>query len=175
MIPPPRFVVEADVARYDEIVAAVAASGWRVRVGFNPGGERQGIVCTAEVRNFDDASRAVLAAVGGTGLVVHATADASVIHVLCEDLRRLGPVVHITSTVADELGLLAEEVDLLSLLASGLSVSDAATRLAISKRTADRRLARARRQLGVERTAQAARAVAEARADRHITVPQPPA
>lgn len=116
----------------------------------------------------------MLAAVAGARLVVHATAAESAIQVLCEDLRRLGPVEHVTSTIADELGLLPEDVELLALLAAGHSVIDAAARLAVSKRTVDRRLARARRQLGVERTAQAARGVAEARGDRRITVPRPP-
>ena len=84
-----------------------------------------------------------------------ASADRATIDRLVDDLRRLGPVEH--RIVAEEP---AQAIDpegraILALLAEGLTLGQAAAHLGVPRRTADRRLAAARRALGTERTAEA--------------------
>jgi len=107
------------------------------------------------VRDAGDAAEALLAAVGGAGVVVHARAGRDVIDRLVDDLRRLGPVDHRTGEPAPGPGLTADERRLLDALASGRTLGEAAVELHLSRRTADRRLAAARRKLGVATTAEA--------------------
>jgi DNA-binding CsgD family transcriptional regulator len=109
------------------------------------------------------AARALWAALRGEAQVIHATASRPVLDRLYDDLRRLGPVV-----VRSELdargpgpdGLAGDERALLGLLSTGLSLREAAVRLHLSPRTADRRLAHARSVLGVATTAEAVQLVA---------------
>jgi DNA-binding CsgD family transcriptional regulator len=61
-------------------------------------------VCTGAVRDTTDAAEALLAAVAGAGLIVHAQADRDVIYRLVDDLRRLGEAaaeLHLSRRTAD--------------------------------------------------------------------------
>ena len=107
------------------------------------------------VRDAGDAAEALLAAVGGAGVVVHALAERETIDRLVDDLRRLGPVDHRMGEPKPGPGLTTDERRLLDELASGRTLGDAAADLHLSRRTADRRLASARRKLGVSTTAEA--------------------
>ena len=123
---------------------------------------RPGVVCFGEVTDSDAASKAVLAAVAGAGLIVRVTASRDVADRLLDDLRRLGPVDHRLGE-PNRTRLTAEQRALLDLLADGATLGAAAERLSLSRRTADRRLASARRALGVETTAEALVSYAGAR------------
>jgi DNA-binding CsgD family transcriptional regulator len=101
-----------------------------------------------------DAAAALLVVIGGAGIVVDAQADAVVIDRLLEDLRHLGPVEH-RRAVRPVPHVTHEGQQILRLLAAGMTLGAAASELGIARRTADRRLAEARRILGVERTAEA--------------------
>ncbi len=163
----PLVVVEGTDADVDRAVTEVRDAGWQVGQGFpaypwRPPPEAR-VARVGVVRTHEDAAAAVLAAVGGCGLVVAGRADREVLDRLCDDLRRLGPVDHRLPTLADTVGggtagadeLTAEERALLVHLAEGLSLGEAAARLHVSRRTADRRLASARRRLGVDSAAEA--------------------
>jgi DNA-binding CsgD family transcriptional regulator len=111
---------------------------------------------TGPVRNAGDAAEALLAAIGGSGVVVHALAERDVIDRLVDDLRRLGPVDHRAGKEpASPPSLTPDERRLLDALARGKTLGDAAMELHLSRRTADRRLAAARAKLGVATTAEA--------------------
>lgn len=151
---------EADV---DRAVEQVRAAGWRVEHGFPAHGRRPppgaGTVRVGVVASEADAAAAVLAAVSGFGVVVAGHAEREVLDRLCDDLRRLGPVDHRLPVPgrgpSGEDVLPPDERALLGHLAAGLSLGEAAARLHVSRRTADRRLASARRRLGVDSTAEA--------------------
>jgi DNA-binding NarL/FixJ family response regulator len=153
----PPFVV-LDAASEEALaraVAWVAADGYRTRAGFGQvplNAER--LVCHGIVRTPEDAGEALLAATWGVGLVVGVAAGSATRDALVADLERIGPVLR--SLPEERRGRLGDEEDaLLGLLAAGMSLGDAARRLHLSRRTADRRLARARRSLGVTTTAEA--------------------
>lgn len=114
------------------------------------------VVCTGVVSTASDAAEALLAAVAGAGIVALARADRDLIDRFVDDLRRLGRVDH---RAGDEeparVALTADERGLLDLLLSGRTLGDAAAELHLSRRTADRRLASARRKLRVASTAEA--------------------
>jgi DNA-binding NarL/FixJ family response regulator len=106
----------------------------------------------ATIADVGDARHAVLAAVAGTDLALHCTAGDDVVDELLEDLRRLGtlrfekpPAVRLDP---DEVALLAD-------LRAGRTLGESAARLHLSRRTADRRLARARVALGARTTLEA--------------------
>ena len=151
----PLVIVEGPQTGWRRIVDRITAEGWRVVADFTPPYRPGRFVRTGNVASAEDARAALLAALAGQGLVVHATADRHVIDRLVDDLRRLGAVDHrVLETVA------APDVDgearqLLGLLAEGQSLGEAAVTLGLSRRTADRRLAEARRMLGTDRTSEA--------------------
>jgi DNA-binding CsgD family transcriptional regulator len=102
------------------------------------------------------AGEAVLAAVRGNDLVVLAAAPREVIDQLCDDLRRLGDLDHrVGDGGAVGPVLSAEERAVLAQLMAGRSLGEAARALHLSRRTADRRLAAARRTLGAASTSEA--------------------
>lgn len=113
------------------------------------------VVCVGEVVDAAGAAEALLAAVAGAGLVVRARADRAVVDRLVDDLRRLGSVDHRTSEPEPRLELTADERRLLDRLADGRTLGRAAAELNLSRRTADRRLASARKKLGAATTAEA--------------------
>jgi DNA-binding NarL/FixJ family response regulator len=147
-----RFVVleraEAAVAR--EIAAGFGGplvEGWSCPAP--AGAVRVGAVTDAE-----SAAQAVLAAVRGADLVVLGSADRPVIDQLCDDLRRLGQLDHQVEPVTT-ISLTVEERALLARLVGGATLGEAAKALHMSRRTADRRLASARRALGAASTSEA--------------------
>jgi DNA-binding CsgD family transcriptional regulator len=157
----PLVVVEGGGAAVAEALAAVRANGGRVLEGWSGAGP--GVVCVGVVESGTDAAAAVMAAVAGAGVVVDGRADRETLDRLCDDLRRLGSLDHRTEDAPRGPRLTREQAELLGLLGAGLTLGESARRLNLSRRTADRRLARARAVLGVETTAEAIVAVAAGR------------
>lgn len=153
------------VVAEEEATASAAAdemqrSGWTLLGGWSlpvvpwDVTERR-IVCSGEVSGPEDVSDAVLAAVRGARLVVLLHADPPVASVLLDDLRRLGPVEHRQAVSGPARQLDGDQRRLLELLAEGVAIGEAAEQLFLSRRTAERRLAGARRALGVRTTSEA--------------------
>ena len=152
----PLVVLEGPPDAADREAARLRAAGHEVVLGFRtPAGRRPGVVRVGVVSGHAEAADAVLAAIGGAGLVVQATADRSTIDRLVDDLRRLGPVDHRIGELDVVPTLDADGRAILGLLAEGHSLGEAAHLLGLSRRTADRRLAAAREALGVARTTEA--------------------
>ena len=117
----------------------------------DPADARPGGLYVASVAGLVDAQRAVLAALAGADLALHCVAADDVLDALIDDLTRLGTVRRVPPLPdMDE-----EDVALLALLRQGRSLGEAAARLHLSRRTADRRIARARQSLGVRTTSEA--------------------
>lgn len=148
----PLVVVEASDGAFNRAVAEVEAGGALVVPGWR---QDASVVCAGSVRDAAAAAEALLAAVAGAGLVVHARADREVIDRLIDDLRRFGAVDHRTREPETGPALTADERRLLDLLAEGRTLGAAAADLHLSRRTADRRLASVRRKLRVDTTAEA--------------------
>ena len=140
-------------------LAAARAAGFEIVESFRAPTPptRRPLVRTGVVADAAQAAEALLAAIGGAGLIVATTADRTTIDRLVDDLRRLGRVEH---RVARPDGAPSPPLDrdaraILGLLAEGLSLGEAAELLGLARRTADRRLAEARRVLGADRTTEA--------------------
>lgn len=167
----PVVVVEASQVAVDRAVAEVRAAGWAVVDGWvapMPLGGRA--VRLGRVSSTADAEAALLTVLTGVGVIVVARADRVLVDRLVDDLRRLGPVDHRLTEPHDEVGPPAEARAILGLLAEGHSLGEAAAILGLARRTADRRLAEARRALGVERTTEA---IARARRRGWLGRPRP--
>lgn len=142
----------ADLERLD-------AEGWRCGDGFELPAQPWDLTASKWVRSgtIDDdesVAAAVLAAARGVGLLVGCP-DATRRAQLLDDLSRLGDVEHL-ELGPDPLAVLDDDQRiLLAALAGGSSIASAASGLHLSTRTAERRLAAARRDLGVRTTAQA--------------------
>ena len=125
------------------------------------------LLCVGAVRDAADASHAVEAVSRGVAVAVHIEATGEVRRQLLEDLHRVGAVQHRpmvdrdhdeSAGPADGCGvdvLDPDEQDLLDALVAGRTITEAATQLHLSRRTATRRLARSRKRLGVATTAEA--------------------
>ena len=148
----PLVVVEASERALARALQELEGAGVRIVHGWSHDGS---VVCAGQVHDAADAAAALLAAVAGAGLLVHAQADREVIDRLVDDLRRFGPVDHRTTEPEPGPGLTADESRLLDRLAEGKTLGQAAAELHVSRRTADRRLASARRKLGAATTAEA--------------------
>jgi len=163
----PLLVVETPTGNSDPraratVLAALEAAreaGWQVVRGWVAPLGREPVVCTGWIRRTDDARRALLAAIGGAGLIVLIDGDQRTIDQLVDDLRRLGDVDHVTDVAARPAPLLRSQRAILALVREGLTIGQAASRLGVPRRTADRRLAAARRALGVRSAADAAAAM----------------
>jgi DNA-binding CsgD family transcriptional regulator len=107
------------------------------------------------VRDESDAVTAVLAALDGADVAIDPTADPALADRVQDDLRRLGRADAGPPESLTGPALGPDELHLLARIAEGMSHSEAARSLHISRRTADRRLASARRALGVATTAEA--------------------
>lgn len=151
----PLIVVEGDARAFEVAVAQAGRAGWLVRPGWHVPAPAHRVVLAGPVRDRAEAAAALVAAVAGAGLVVHALAPRDVVDMLCEDLRRLGRLDHRLPGGSPAVDFDATERALLDLLLDGASVTTAADRLHISRSTADRRLAAIRERLGVASTAQA--------------------
>jgi DNA-binding NarL/FixJ family response regulator len=166
----PLVIVRNSPATVEERVAELAGEGWLVRRSWTLpwatwDADRSRVVCTGEIAGGEDAAAALLAAARGAGVVVDANGDGDLVERFYEDLCRFGPVDYVCPprTTSESSELDEEQRRLLELLGEGLRLGDAARELHISRRTADRRLAAARRALGVRTTAEAVVLVAGGR------------
>lgn len=150
----PPYIVITGGSGLAEAAAETRAAGWRVVSGWHPPAGAKQVVCVGRVESAADASAALLAAVAGHGIVFEAAADHDLIDRLCDDVRRLGRLEHRDEADARP-SLPADEHALLDRLLSGQTLGQAAAGLHLSRRTADRRLASARRALGAGSTAEA--------------------
>jgi DNA-binding NarL/FixJ family response regulator len=153
---PPVIVVEESAAAYGQALAEVRAAGWRVVAGFAPPfGLASRELRSGAIASAADAADALLAVLGGAGLVAHGLASRDVLDRLLEDLRHVAPVDHRVDPGPAAPELDPEARAILVRLADGETLGAAAAALGLSRRTADRRLAEARRALGVDRTVEA--------------------
>jgi hypothetical protein len=146
----------------DEL-AQLRRGGWSLHDGWYP--PRHGfrvvdprVVCHGPVVDAGGAAAAVLAAARGAGVVAAVGAAAGLAERVYEDLTRFGAVrTRALSVPARETAALIDPAAqaLFAALARGETLKAAACSLSISTRTADRRVATARRQLGVSTTAEA--------------------
>lgn len=155
---PPQVLLPADG---DVATAAreLARQGWRVHPGFSlppepwdVGAHR--LVVAGRVPNAVTAQAALLCVVRGAGLVAALDRDTGWAAVFLADLARIRPV-STPAPASDGLSLSDEQRALLDLLAEGHSIAQAARRLYLSLRTANRRVAEARATLGVSTTREA--------------------
>lgn len=156
--PPFVLVAGATAAALERVGAAATAlrvGGWTVVDGWAAPLGRDRVVCTGRISTRDGARRALLAAVAGAGLVVAVSTDLGTLDQLVDDLRRLGPVDLVASIPAGIGRLTPAQRGLLLLLGDGATVIDAAASLGITDDAAERRLAGARRVLGLATTAAA--------------------
>jgi DNA-binding NarL/FixJ family response regulator len=150
-------VVEGDAEAFAGAVAEVRSAGWRVIDGFSTTRPvARSTVGTGPVLGADEAAAALLLVLEGGGIVALANGPRDMVDRLVGDLRHLGPVDHRRSP-ADRRPDPPDDdaVAILRLLAEGRTLGDAAHSLGLSRRTADRRLADARRALDAERTVEA--------------------
>ncbi len=156
MSSPLLIVIEGTRGVADREAARLRAAGYEVVDGFRSAAPRgRPVVRMGRVTGASESADALLAAIGGAGLLVEAAADRDTIDRLVDDLRRLGPVDHRVVAGDQPAPLDPDGRALLALLAEGLTLGEAAEQLGLPRRTADRRLAAARRALGTERTAEA--------------------
>ncbi len=135
--------------------------GWRARAGFELPTSPWDLsarrwVCVGTIADAEAAGAAIEAVTRGVGLAVVVQVVGDLRHRTLEDLHRLGAVEAPTRAVGHPAGLLDEEQRLLlEALAGGATVTEAARRLHVSRRTANRRLTDIRERLGVRSTAEA--------------------
>jgi DNA-binding NarL/FixJ family response regulator len=151
----PFVIVEGPEAAFDIAVREISARGWTTQPGFGAPFRAGTVARTGLVNGTEAAQAALLAALEGQGLVVRATTARDVIDRLIDDLRRLGSVDHRIGMPDLPADVGSEARAILGLLAEGHTLGQAADLVGISRRTADRRLAEARRALGVRRTTEA--------------------
>lgn len=154
---PPLVVIEsanpAASAHARRAIGVARAAGWQPVEGWLA--TRGRVVCHGAVASYADAVLALRAAVAGAGVVILASATRDTVDRLIDDLRRLGPVEHVTADSPAPPVIDREQRHLLALLAEGWTLGEAAAELGWSRRTADRRLDAARQALGADRTADA--------------------
>mgnify|MGYP000721064339 CR=1 FL=1 len=148
----------------DEIVDRdVAPPGWRAHHGFDLPDEPwdladQRLVCIGTVDDEASARAAIAAVARGVGLAVRVSHRGSGRHRFLEDLHKIAtPVAYEAQARATTDALTPIQRALLDALARGETVTAAAQDLHVSRRTANRLLADARSQLGVETNAEAIR------------------
>ena len=147
----------APPAGLDRARDRMRGEGWSVRDGFEIPDDAWAVapstVCVGVVATEADEVAALLAALRGASLLISIVDERSRSRFIA-DLTHLGPVRRLTD--AGELRTLhAEDAALLAALAEGDSIDAAARRVGLSRRTAHRRLARARGVLGVRSNAAA--------------------
>jgi DNA-binding CsgD family transcriptional regulator len=153
---PPLIVIEGSDQAFEAVVVEVQAAGWSVAPGFAVSSVLAGrTVHAGAVTSAVEAGAALMVALGGNGVVVVSRGSQEVMDRLFGDLGHVGRVDHRSSTDETVATLGPSEQAVLALLAQGHSLGETARLLGLSRRTADRRLAEARRRLGVERTSAA--------------------
>lgn len=143
----------------ESLTGALAREGWRVEPGLALPNDPWNLtdrrwVRVAHLESDEDVADAVEAAVRGVGLVV-ACADGDRRARLVDDLARLGPVDVVERGPDPFAALDDDQRALLAALADGSSLAGAAATIFMSQRTAERRVAAARKALGVRTTAEA--------------------
>lgn len=163
----PQLIVTSSSEVMEACVERLERSGASIRRGWEAEAtaDVREVVHVGRVDTPRDAEAALLAALGGDGVVAVLPADAALSASFFEDLRHLGRVELADEPSPSPLQQLDEDQrGLLDLLGRGFSVAAAARQLYISRRTADRRLAAAREALDVRSNAEAvvfARSAAE--------------
>jgi DNA-binding NarL/FixJ family response regulator len=152
------------------VLRRLARVGWRTREGFalpEAGWDvaEQGLVLFGRVPDMDAAALAVLAAARGAGVVVIADDQSDTGRAVLADLSRIGPVLtdpnadpvdeQADQGAGDDLPLTDEQRALLDRLGAGETIAAAAEAEFLSLRTANRRIAEARKALGVRTTREA--------------------
>jgi hypothetical protein len=144
-------------ADLDRGAATATARGWSVRAGFELPQDPWDLswrrwVCVGVVATEADAAAAIWVLVRGCALVV--VVEGSAPPNFLDDLQRCADLERLRQEMS-ATGLGPHEDALLAALADGLSVHQAATKLFLSTRTAQRRLTSARAALGVRTTREA--------------------
>ncbi|BCJ35394.1 hypothetical protein Athai_28970 [Actinocatenispora thailandica] len=166
--PAPRYLV-ASAAEATIVLRRMARSGWRTREGFAlPEAAwdvaEQRLMLFGRVPDIDTAALAVLAAARGAGVVVIADDRSEPGRAVLADLSRIGavlrdpnvdPVDDAAGHGDDGLPLTDEQRQLLDRLGAGETIAAAAEAEFLSLRTANRRIAEARKALGVRTTREA--------------------
>jgi DNA-binding NarL/FixJ family response regulator len=152
---PPLVVIDGSERDLQRAAEELVATGWRVELGFGAPYRAGRVIRCGVVSSDALAAAALTAAMAGQGLLVRVEASREVLDRLVGDLRHLGRVDTRSGSVASAPQLEPEDRAILGLLAEGYSLGEAATLLGLSRRTADRRLARGRRALGARRTTEA--------------------
>ena len=126
-------------------------------------------VTTARPIDVDGIGRAVEVVLRGVAVAIVAPSDPEVAELLSDELGRvLGPAATtppsspsraVPSRQPAAMGLAPETLELLAVLGGGASIAEAAAAVHVSLRTAERRIAAARRTLGVSSTAEVVVAV----------------
>jgi hypothetical protein len=164
---PPRYLVTTS-AEATTVLRRLARAGWHTREGFAlPEGSwdvaAHRLLLFGRVPDVETGALAVLAAARGAGVVVITDADSDTGRAVLADLARIGPVVRdpdadpADPAGADNSGLPIndEQRAPLDRLAAGETIAAAAEAEFLSLRTANRRIAEARRALGVRTTREA--------------------
>lgn len=152
-----RFTVAASMDGLRSRLVAARNAGQRVVAGFelptSPWDVHEArIVCVGEIADESTAETALLAAVRGAELVVHLSPELTIADRFLDDLSRLGPL---TFDAESHAPLTHEERRLLTSIANGESMEAAARAAHVSRRTIERRIAGARKKLGVSTTVEA--------------------
>jgi hypothetical protein len=164
----PRYLVPS-ATEATTVLRRLARAGWHTREGFalpegawDVAGYR--LLLFGRVPDVETGALAVLAAARGAGVVVIADADADTGRAVLADLARIGPVIRDPDTDPDDAAAAAdggglpindEQRALLDRLAAGETIAAAAEAEFLSLRTANRRIAEARKALGVRTTREA--------------------
>lgn len=151
----PFVVIEGSELDLRRALQEIVAAGWRLEPGFGPPHSHGPVVRSGTIATAADAASALVAALAGQGVVARSAAPRQVMDRFIDDLRRLGPVEHRPGRGQAEPDVEPQARAILGLLAEGQSLGEAAAILGISRRTADRRLARGRHALGAKRTTEA--------------------
>ncbi|HET7475065.1 MAG TPA: helix-turn-helix domain-containing protein [Dermatophilaceae bacterium] len=198
----PLVAVEGDDRQFRATWAMLCRDGWTVVGGLppQPAGRDVGTGVHAEARvdarlvhagvvdSPASAGEALLAALTGAGVLLHAVAPRAVLDLLYQDLAHLGPLevwaareeqerqdalATATTPARPAAGVLPpEQQQILRLLLAGHTLAQAAHRLSVSRRTADRRVAAARRFFGASSTAAALRAARDQLGDAPRRLPE---
>lgn len=147
------------------------AAGWNPQRGLsvadNPWDLSAGRhLAIAEITTAEQAAAALMLAVRGAGLLVFIDREAPWAGGFLADLERLAaPTPSVGGPPA--IPLTQEQRELLDLLAAGASIASAAASRYISLRTANRRIAEARKALGAASTSEAVVAYSKLRDQQH--------
>ena len=112
-------------------------------------------LAVGSIEHADAAAAALLLAVRGAGLVVFLDPEAPWAGGFLADLDRIAAPAPDTADSRTAMPLTDEQCALLDLLAAGASIASAAASLYVSLRTANRRIADARKALGAASTSEA--------------------